>query len=73
MRGVSRTNVDVDDEALERVMNFYGFETKRDAINFALRKVAPKLTTEQILTLEGSGWEGDLEEMRSGWKIEEID
>jgi Arc/MetJ family transcription regulator len=52
---MSRTNVDIDDEACERVMRMYALETKRDAINFALRKVASRaMTREQVLAMRGS-------------------
>jgi Arc/MetJ family transcription regulator len=63
---MGRTNVVVDDEIVERVMRIYGLRTKREAIDFALRKVAglPE-AYRKILELEGSGWAGDLEEMRT--------
>jgi uncharacterized membrane protein len=35
---MSRTNIDVDDEACEAVMRLYHLETKREAVNFALRQ-----------------------------------
>ncbi len=51
---MSRTNVDIDDEACERVMRMYQLETKRDAINLALRKLAVEpMTTEEILGMRG--------------------
>jgi Arc/MetJ family transcription regulator len=63
---MGRTNVVVDDEMVERVMRIYGLRTKREAIDFALRKVAGLPDAyRKILELEGSGWEGDLEEMRT--------
>jgi Arc/MetJ family transcription regulator len=61
---MSRTNIDIDDELIGRVMNAYGFRTKREAVDYALRKMIRKLSTEEILALEGMGWEGDLEAMR---------
>ncbi len=51
---MSRTNVDIDDEACERVMRMYQLETKRDAINLALRKLAVEpMTKEEILGMQG--------------------
>ena len=51
---MSRTNVDIDDEACERVMRMYQLETKRDAINLALRKLAVEpMTTAEILGMRG--------------------
>jgi Arc/MetJ family transcription regulator len=63
---MARTNVDIDDDACVRVMRRYGLRTKREAINFALREVSFELTVDQARQMRGSGWEGDLEEMRSG-------
>jgi Arc/MetJ family transcription regulator len=51
---MSRTNIDLDDEACEAVMRLYHLETKRDAVNFALRQLMVKpMTTEEILGLRG--------------------
>ncbi len=51
---MSRTNVDIDDEACERVMRMYQLETKRDAINLALRKLAVvPMTIEEQLAMQG--------------------
>lgn len=64
---MARTNIDIDEEACERVMKRYNLKTKRDAVNFALRKAAPRrMTLEEALAMRGTGWEGDLDEMRSG-------
>lgn len=61
----TRTNVELDDEMLERAMRMYGTRTKKETVDLALRRlVGSDLTTEEALGLEGSGWEGDLEEMR---------
>jgi Bacterial antitoxin of type II TA system, VapB len=52
---VSRTNVDIDDEACAKVMRIYALETKRDAINFALRRVAARaMTKADVLAMRGS-------------------
>lgn len=69
---MGRTNVVVDDELIERVMKLYGLKTKREAIDFALRAVVSDHWRRDILALEGSGWEGDLEEMRRGWTAPEL-
>ena len=37
---MSRTNIDVDDEACAEVMRRYRLATKREAVNFALRTLA---------------------------------
>ncbi len=136
---MTRTNIDIDDEACAAIMKRYGLSTKREAVNFAMRMLTgnrlaieesrvpydagtetqpveiqpPRLprqfeveegityrratieearrmrgeadfdviptreewlnrplvpmkrpTIEEILSLEGSGWDGDLDEMR---------
>ena len=64
---MSRTNIDIDDEACEIVMERYHLSTKRDAVNYALRLVASEaLDLDDARALRGSGWEGDLEQMRAG-------
>jgi Arc/MetJ family transcription regulator len=70
---MSRTNIDIDDDLIERVMQRYSLRTKREAVDFALRKLVRKpLTREEFLALEGIGWEGDLDEMRGADKVEEL-
>jgi len=63
---MARTTVDIDDSACEIVMRRYQLSTKRDAVNFALRTVAAEpLDLEQARQLRGSGWDDDLEQVRS--------
>ena len=62
---MSRTNIDLDDSAVEIVMSRFNFATKREAVNFALRALAAEpLSLQQARSLRGSGWEGDLDAMR---------
>jgi len=70
---MGRTNVVVDDELIERVKKLYGLRTKREAIDFALRRLVGerKFTPRDMLDLEGMGWEGDLREMRDSEPPEE--
>jgi Arc/MetJ family transcription regulator len=64
---MSRTNIDIDDEACQIVMQRYQLATKKDAVNFALKTVAGEvLDLASARGLRGSGWDGDLEVMRSG-------
>jgi len=63
---MSRTNIDIDEQACAEVMRRYQFKTKREAVNFALRLLAAEpLSLEEARALKGSGWDGDLETMRS--------
>ncbi len=63
---MSRTNIDLDDQACQVVMDRYRLTTKRDAVNFALRTIAAEsLSLDEARKLRGSGWAGDLAEMRT--------
>jgi Arc/MetJ family transcription regulator len=63
---MSRTNIDLDDDACRVVMERYQIATKREAVNFALRTVASEpLGLEQARRLRGSGWDADLDQMRA--------
>ena len=62
---MGRTNIEIDDELIERVMQRYGFRSKREAVERGLRSLdVEPLSREQILELEGMGWDGDLDAMR---------
>jgi len=64
MANVGRTNVVVDDELVSKVKRLYGLRTTREAIDFALRRLVGDKKPRDMLDLEGTGWGGDLEEMR---------
>ncbi len=62
---MSRTNIDIDEEACRVVMQRYQIATKREAVNFALRTVAGEpLSLAKARRLRGSGWNADLEDLR---------
>ena len=64
---MSRTNIDIDEDARRSVIHRYHLTTKREAVNFALRSLASEpLGLDAARALRGSGWDGDLEAMRSG-------
>lgn len=64
---MGRTNIDIDEDACDTVMRRYRISTKREAVNFALRTVAAEaLDLDQARGMRGSGWDGDLEELRAG-------
>jgi Arc/MetJ family transcription regulator len=70
---MSRTNIDIDDELIAEVMRQYGLKTKKDAVDLALRRlVRPRLSPEFFESLRGSGWEGDLDEMRRS-KVQDLE
>jgi Arc/MetJ family transcription regulator len=65
---MSRTNVEVDDAVIERVMRRYGLRTKRAAIDLALRRLdLEPMSRDEALALRGRGWEGDLDGLRGGY------
>lgn len=62
---MARTNIDIDERACTAVMRRYGLRTKREAVNFALTELANELNLDDARALRGSGWEGDLDELRA--------
>ena len=63
---MARTNIDIDEQACLSVMRQYGLRTKREAVNLALRTLAVEpMSLEEALAMQGTGWEGDLDEMRA--------
>jgi len=63
---MARTNLDIDEDACAEVMRRFQLESKGDAVNFALRSLAAEpLSLEKARAMRGSGWDGDLEEMRT--------
>jgi Arc/MetJ family transcription regulator len=70
---VTRTNIEIDDELIERVMQIYRLPSKREAVDLALRKLAGEpISREEMLEMEGVGWGGDLNEIRSREEIPEL-
>jgi Arc/MetJ family transcription regulator len=64
---MGRTNIVIDDELVERAMRLYRLPTRRAAVDFALRRlVGDALTIEEALAERGTGWVGDLDELRRG-------
>ncbi|MFN8073003.1 MAG: type II toxin-antitoxin system VapB family antitoxin [Mycobacterium sp.] len=62
---MSRTNIELDDALVAEVMRRYGVTTKRQAVDLALRRlVGVPLERDFLLSLEGIGWEGHLDEIR---------
>ncbi|HEY6709859.1 MAG TPA: type II toxin-antitoxin system VapB family antitoxin [Actinomycetota bacterium] len=62
---MGRTNIDIDDELIERVMRRYQLPSKRAAVELALRRLAGEpMSRDEALSMEGTGWSGDLDTMR---------
>ena len=63
---MTRTNIELDETLVSEAMRRYGLPSKRAAVDFALRRlVGDGMTPDEALEMEGSGWEGDLDELRS--------
>ncbi len=63
---MARTNIDVDNDLCRQVMGRFHLTTKRDAVNLAPRRLAGEpLGLDEARSLRGSGWDGDLDELRS--------
>ena len=59
---MTRTNIDIDEDLLRRVQAVYGLSTKRQAVDFALRRLLVEPMTEsEALGMRGAGWAGDLD------------
>jgi Arc/MetJ family transcription regulator len=70
---MARTNIVIDDELVERAMRRYGLRSKREAVDLALRElVGEPMTREEMLAMEGTGWDGDLDAMRAPDRMVEI-
>jgi Arc/MetJ family transcription regulator len=63
---MSRTNIEIDDELIERVMRRYRLPSKRAAVELALRRLAGEpMSRDEALAMEGTGWGGDLDALRA--------
>ena len=63
---MGRTNIDLDDDACAAVMDRFDLASKREAVNLALHRLASEpLDVDDARRLRGSGWDGDLDQMRS--------
>ena len=62
---MSRTNIEIDEDLIRRVMQRYGVRTKREAVDMALRRLdGDPMGLEEALAMEGTGWHADLGEIR---------
>lgn len=64
---MTRTNIELDDELVSAAMERFGLTTKRSVVELALRRLlASPVDADFVRSIEGIGWDGDLEAMRSG-------
>ena len=64
---MGRTNIDIDDDLIDRAMRLHHLSTKREAVQLALERLVGSgpMSVDQQLRMEGFGWSGDLDEMRA--------
>lgn len=68
-----RTNVEIDDDLIAQAMRMHRLKTKREAVDLALRRlVGEPIALEEAQAMRGSGWSGDLLEMRGADSVEEL-
>ena len=69
---MARTNIDIDEVLIAEVMRRHRFATKREAVDAALRRLAPApMGREAALAMRGSGWDGDLDALRGGYGVDQ--
>jgi Arc/MetJ family transcription regulator len=65
--GRIRLEIEVREDLLEAVRSRFHLASGRAAIELALRRLAvTPMSREEALAMQGAGWEGDLDELRSG-------
>lgn len=61
-----RTNIVIDDNLMDEVLEATGLKTKREAVELALKTLLRLRRQEEIKSFRGKlKWEGDLEAMRT--------
>jgi Arc/MetJ family transcription regulator len=69
-----RTNIEIDDKLLASAMKASGLATKKATVEEGLKLLVRLRAQRKALeALRGLGWEGDLDEMRKGWRFEDHD
>jgi Arc/MetJ family transcription regulator len=62
---LARMSIEIDETLIRKAMSMYGCRTKREVVDLALRKLlGDPMTLEEVLAMQGTGWDGDLEAMR---------
>lgn len=61
-----RTNIVIDDELMNSVLELTGIRTKREAVEMGLKALLKLKRQEQFRDYRGQfDWEGDLDELRT--------
>jgi Arc/MetJ family transcription regulator len=60
-----RTNIEIDDDLLEKAQSIAGTDTKRSTVDYALRELVRRRERQRALELRGKvRWDGDLARQR---------
>ena len=60
-----RTNIVIEEELINKALEYTGLKTKKEVVNFALLELIRRKERKKILQFKGKlHWEGNLEEMR---------
>lgn len=63
-----RTNIELDDALVAEAMKLTGLSTKKATVQKALEEfVRIRRQHDALDFLRGTGWDGDLDEMRTDW------
>lgn len=60
-----RTNIVIDDQLMQAVLDLTEIKTKRQAVDTGLRLLLRMASQEKLRGLRGIGWGGDLKAMRT--------
>jgi len=61
-----RTNIDIDDELMEKALKAGPYKTKKEAVNEGLKLLIDRKNQQKIRKYRGKlKWEGDLDQMRT--------
>lgn len=64
---MSRTNIELDDELVAAAMSRFGLTTNDAVVELALRRLlASPVDAAFVRSLEGIGWDGDLDPISAG-------
>jgi Arc/MetJ family transcription regulator len=60
-----RTNIEIDDGLMAKLMAAFNVTTENEAVNEAIRTALRLKQQEALRDLRGIGWDGDLDDMRT--------
>jgi Arc/MetJ family transcription regulator len=62
---MARTHIELDDDLLELAKRLYPGRSEKELLELALRHLVEEpLSREEALAMKGTGWDGDLDELR---------